>query len=365
MSTTEAPRGIHLERRLHVGPRRSALIRVVGLVIAFGVAVLALAITGRDVPALGTEVWDRTIGDSFGRDSTAVLATPILLDAIAVAIGLRMRLWNIGVEGQFYMGALAATGIGIHLDLADPLLLVLMALAGAAGGALWILVPAIARAYWNVNEIISTLLLNFVAIAAVNWLSIGPWRDAEAEVVQATPQVNARLPLVGESFVLHVGFFLPLILATVCFFVFRSSRWGYEVDMVGGNPRAAAFAGINVRRRILSVMLISGALAGVSGMVHLTGSTFRLQGTISNSYGFSGFIVAALAGASFVALVAGGLFIALLLSSGIALQGAGLSVYIVLAIYGVVLIGIAVGEMASRYRIVAGRTEPLGERAPP
>jgi simple sugar transport system permease protein len=278
-----------------------------------------------------------------------------------------MRLWNIGVEGQFYMGALAATGIGIHLDLADPLLLVLMAVAGAVGGALWILLPAIARAYWNVNEIITTLLLNFVAIQVVRWLSIGPWRDAQAEVVQATPEVNARLPLVPGAIILHYGVFLPPILAAVCFFVFRSSRWGYEVDMVGGNPRAAEFAGINVRRRILSVMLISGALAGISGMVHLTGAPgHRLQGTLSNSYGFSGFIVATLAGASFVALVAGGLFVAFLLASGLTLQGAGLSVYIVLAIYGVVLIGIAIGEMASRYRIVTRRgREPRVGRAPP
>lgn len=342
------------------------MVRVAGLVVALAFAILVLALTGRDVPALGDQVLDRTLGSSYGLQFTAVLATPILLDAIAVAIGLRMRLWNIGVEGQFYMGALAATALGIHLDLPDPLLLVLMAVAGAAGGALWILVPAIARAYWNVNEIITTLLLNFVAIAAVRWLSIGPWRDRAAEVVQATPEVNARLPLVPGTFLLHIGIFLPLILAAVCFFVFRSSRWGYEVDIVGGNPRAAAFAGINVRRRILTVMLISGGIAGLSGMVHLTGHAFRLQGTLSNSYGLSGFIVAALAGASFVALVAGGTFIALLLNSGITLQAQGLSVYIVLAIYGLALVGIAVGEMASRYRLVTGREgSGRGGRAPP
>jgi general nucleoside transport system permease protein len=367
MSAIDTRRGIHLERRLHVGPRRSALVRVAGVVVALAFALLVLALTGRNVPTLGAAVWDRTIGSSFGLQSTAIYATPILMDAIAVAIGLRMRLWNIGVEGQFYMGAVAATGVGIHLDLPDPLLLALMALAGAAGGALWILIPAVARAYWSVNEIITTLLLNFVAIYVVRWLSIGPWQDSQAEVVQATPQVNARLPFVPGSYILHVGFFLPLILAAVCFFIFRSSRWGYEVDMVGGNPRAAAFAGINVPRRVLTVMLISGAIAGISGMVHLTGATGRLQQTISNSYGLSGFIVAALAGASFVALVVGGVFIALLLASGIALQGSGLSVYIVLAIYGLALVGIAVGEMASRYRLVSGGagTGREGERAPP
>src|SRR5207245_11285596 len=131
----------------------------------------------------------------------------------------------------------------------------------------------------------------------------------------------------------------------------RSSRWGFEVDMVGGNPRAARFAGIDVRRRIVAVMLLSGGIGGLSGMIHLAGSANRLQATISNSYGLSGFIVAALAGASFIGLLFGGLFIALLLHAGIVLQGEGLSVYIVLAIYGLVLVGIAVGERAASYRV--------------
>jgi simple sugar transport system permease protein len=121
--------------------------------------------------------------------------------------------------------------------------------------------------------------------------------------------------------------------------------------MIGGNPKASEFAGINVRRRVMSVMLLSGAIGGLSGMIHLTGATGRLQGTISQSYGLSGFIVAALAGASFLAVIVGGFFIALLLHSGLALQGVGLSVYIVLAVYGVVLVGIATGEMAARFRL--------------
>ncbi len=368
MSVAVGSRSIRLERRLHVDPRRSALIRVIGLLASLVVVALLLAITGRDVPVLAGEILDTTLGTSFGLQSTAVLATPILLDAIAVAIPLRMRLWNIGVEGQFYVGALAAAGVGIYVDAPGPILLVLMALAGALGGALWILVPALARAFWNVNEIITTLLLNFVAIQWVTWFSIGPWRDKEAEVVSATPEVGARLPVLIENGILHIGFFLPLILAAAFFVVFRSWRWGYEVDMIGGNPRAAEFAGVDVRRRIMSVMLLSGALAGISGMVHLSGASGRLQGTISNQYGLSGFIVAALAGASFVALIAGGLFIALLLASGVALQGVGLSVYIVLAVYGLALIGIGVGEMASRYRLTIGdrREHPVGsERGPP
>jgi simple sugar transport system permease protein len=354
---------VRIERRLHVDPRRSALMRIAGLLVALAGVGVALQLTGRSSGSLSGEVVRSTFGSRFGLEETLIIATPILIDAIAVAIPLRMRLWNIGVEGQFYMGAWAAAGVGIYVDAPGPVLLVLMALAGILAGAGWILVPAIARAFWNVNEIITTLLLNFVAVTWVEWFSIDLWRDRAAEVVQATPPVAARIPLLPGSVILHTGFIVPVVLAAFFFFVFRATRWGYEVDMIGGNPRAAEFAGIDVRRRILTVMLLSGGIAGLSGMVHLSGATGRLQGTISNAYGLSGFIVAALAAASFVGIMVGGLFIALLLHSGILLQTEGLSVYIVLAIYGTVLIGISLGEQAARYRLVfGGRARGGGDR---
>jgi simple sugar transport system permease protein len=175
--------------------------------------------------------------------------------------------------------------------------------------------------------------------------------------------VKAGLPGLFGSNVLHVGFLVPIGVAAVFFYLFRYSRWGYEVQMVGGNPRAAEFAGIDVRRRIVTVMLISGGLAGLSGAIHLMGATNRLQGTISNQYGLSGFIVAALAGASVLGLLVGGLFIASLLRSGLALQAKGLSVHIVLALYGLTLIGIANAEALSRYRRSrAPEPEPAVER---
>jgi simple sugar transport system permease protein len=348
--------------------------RLLGLAAALLLVGIVLQATGRHTLSLLGDVADATFGKTqfgqrLGLQETGVIATPILLDAIAVAIALRMKLWNIGVEGQFLMGAWAATGIGIHLNTSKPLLLFLMALAGMAGGAVWILIPAIARAYFQVNEIITTLLLNFVALTWVQWFSLDIWRDTKASVIQATPVVNATLPkLFGQNGVLHIGFIIPLVLAPLFWWVFRMTRWGYEVDMIGGNPRAAEFAGINVRRRIVAVMMLSGGIGGLAGMIHLTGVGFRLQGGISRSYGLSGFIVAALAGASFLGLLAGGLFIALLLHSGIVLQGRGLSIYIVLAVYGVVLIGIACGEMASRFRLRFIREQPLtatAGRSPP
>ena len=281
------------------------------------------------------------------------------MNALAVHIALRMKIWNIGSEGQFFMGAWAAAGVGIHWDGPRYLVLAAMALGGVAAGAAWILVPALARAHWQVNEIITTLLLNFVAIQWVAWFSFDIWRDKAAAVVQSTPVVHARLPFFPGSNTLYVGVFVPLIIAAVTFVVFRGTRWGYEVDMIGGNPRAAEFAGIRVTRRIVVVMLISGAIAGLSGMLHLAGPAQRLNSSISNNYGLSGFIVAALAGNSVVGVVVGSVFIASLLHAGITLQADGLSVFVIAAVYGLVLLGIAVGEAAARYRLVRrGALEP-------
>jgi general nucleoside transport system permease protein len=345
------------ERRLDADARSSATYRVAGAVAGVLVAGLVLLITGRNAFSILRQAIEANLGDRRGLEETALIATPILMNGLAVALSLRMRLWNIGADGQFLMGAWAAAGIGIHWGGPRAIVLIVMALAGTAAGSAWILVPALARAYWGVNEIITTLLLNFVALQVVVWASLGYWRDKATAVVQSTPRVKAELPIIPGLDVLHIGFFVPLVVAAVLFWVFRGTKWGYEVDMIGGNPRAAAFAGINVRRRIVVVMLCTGALAGLSGMIHLSGSAGRLQGGISSNYGLSGFIVAALAGGSFLGLVVGGLFIASMFHAGVALQTKGLSVHIILAIYGAVLLGVALGEAAARYRLVRHETQ--------
>ena len=299
-------RGLRVERRLNVSSGQAALARVAGVLAG-------LIVCGGDPDTDRTQPGEpavevRSTGPSGSAREwrrSGVLLTPILMNALAVHIALRMKIWNIGSEGQFFMGAWAAAGIGIHWGGPRYLVLLVMAIAAAVAGAAWILVPALARAHWQVNEIITTLLLNFVAIQWVAWFSFDIWRDQAAAVVQSTPVVQARLPFFPGSNTLYVGVFVPLIIAAVMFVVFRYTRWGYEVDMIGGNPRAAEFAGMRVTRRIVIVMLISGAIAGVSGMLHLAGPAQRLNSSISNNYGLSGFIVAALAGSSVVGVVAG------------------------------------------------------------
>jgi simple sugar transport system permease protein len=351
-----------LERRVDAAGRSAVWARVAGAVGALVVVALLLALTGRNPGALAVDAVDAVLGDRRGREGTALRAIPILMTALGVALSLRMKVWNIGSDGQFLMGAFAAVGVGIHLDAPGWLVLLAMAVAGTIAGALWILVPALARAYWDVNEIITTLLLNFVAVQLVTWASLGFWRNEGSAVIQSTEPVPEVLPSLPGTDSLTIALLVPLVIAAVLGWVFRSTTVGFEIDVIGGNPQAAVFAGVDVRRRILTVMLVTGAIAGLGGMLQLSAPGAQsLSPGFSAQFGLSGFIVAALAGAAFRGVIVSGFFIASLFFAGLVLQTKGLSVYIIFAIYGTILTGVALGEVASRYRVVrAGAPAPAG-----
>jgi simple sugar transport system permease protein len=342
-----------LERRLEVDARRAALTRIGGAVGAMVVVGIVLLLTGRNAFWIFWQGLDAIFGRQRGIEGAALRAIPILMTALGVALSLRMKVWNIGSDGQFLMGALAAVGVGIHMDGPAWLVLIVMAAAATLAGAAWILVPALARAYWDVNEIITTLLLNFVALQLVTWSALGFWRDKEAAVIQSTREVAHTLPGLPGANSVTIALLVPLVIAAALWWVFRSTTIGYEIDTIGGNPRAAGYAGIAVRRRILIVMLFTGAIAGLGGMLQLSAPGAQaMNAGFSAQFGLSGFIVAALAGASFWGVIGGGLFIASMFYAGIVLQTKGLSVYIIFAIYGAILTGVALGEIAARYRMV-------------
>lgn len=354
-----------LERRLEADARQAALLRIGGAVAAMILSGLLLLLTGRNAFSIFWEALDAIFGSQRGIEGVALRAIPILMTALAVALSLRMRVWNIGSDGQFLFGAFAAVGVGIHMGGPGWLVLIVMALAATAAGAVWILVPAFARAYWDVNEIITTLLLNFVAVQLVAWASLGFWRDSEAAVTQSTEAVPHTLADLPGTDRLSIGLLVPFVLAAILWWIFRSTTIGYEIDTIGGNPRAAAFAGIRVRRRILLVMLATGGIAGLGGMLQLSAPGAQtLNSGFSAQFGLSGFIVAALAGAAFMGVIGGGLFIASMFYAGLVLQTKGLSVYIIFGIYGLILTGIALGEVAARYRLVRTQEAIAGEAVP-
>lgn len=345
---------IRIQRVPSAQPAVALAARALAILLALLTAGLVLAATGADPIRLASRVLRSTFGSSLGLEDVGLLLTPLILTGLSVAVAQKIGAWNIGAEGQFYAGAFAATGVALFIPGPTILMLPLMFLAGALGGLVWILVPTLARAYADVSELITTLLLNFVATLLVYWMATGPWLDPSGHALATT----ARLPHDVPEFwgIVHWGLPVAVIMSVLVAALFSFTRWGYEVRIAGSNPQAARYAGMPFRSRLIVVMLLSGAIAGVAGMLEVAGTVHRLQGGISNNFGYLGIMVAVLARGSALGVIAGAALMAVILNSGIVLQTQGITVSTVLAITGLILFYTAIGDELAHYRIA--RTEP-------
>jgi simple sugar transport system permease protein len=280
--------------------RAAHLLREVGIAIAvaagavIGLALL-LALTGYDAAAALGALWRGSLGSAYAIGSaTLVRATPLLLAGLAVALAFRAGVWNIGAEGQLLLGATAAIG-GAALPLPGPLRIVAALLLAAVAGALWAGPAALLRRR-GVLEVISTIMLNFVAASLVGYLVRGPLQEPTHAYPQSeTLPLVARLPRVPGTR-LHLGVAIAIVAAVVLWYLLTRTAWGFRVRAVGLNPRAAAAAGrIDVPAATLGAFLVSGALAGLAGGIEATGVTFALYEGISPGYGYTAIAVALLA----------------------------------------------------------------------
>ncbi len=332
----------------------------VSAVVALLLGGIVLALLGWSPLALTAAIVRASAG-RFGLQDLALLATPLILTGLSVSMMLRVGLWNVGADGQFYAGAVGAAAVGLFVHGSPAVMLAAMALAGGLGGAAWIAVPALARLTLGTSEIITTLLLNFVARLLVADLATGSWRDQRSSVTGQTrriPYAIPRLPHAWHCGPVHWGLFAALLLALLLAFACRNTRWGYELRLCGANREAAAYAGMPVRARLLQAMLLSGAIAGLAGMVELAGTVHRLEGGLSNGYGYTGIIVAVLASASPLGAVCTGALMAVVLNAGTILQTHGLPASAAMAFVGLILLCAAIGERLVAYRPVRLRRRP-------
>ncbi|MFQ5694169.1 MAG: ABC transporter permease, partial [Nitrospinota bacterium] len=309
------------------------------------------------------EMFSEAFGTSYGISEVLVKATPLMLCGLGVMLTFKMLFWNIGAEGQLYMGAFAATYVVLTgWEGSAWLMIPTMMLFAMVAGAIWALIPALLKVRLNVNEIITTLLMNYVAILWVDSLVYGPWKDPATLNFPLTKQFpdGAQLLRFGDSRV-NLGILFALAAAVILYFLQERSRWGYEITVMGENPRAAKYAGMNTGRNIILVMLISGGLSGLAGMVEVAGIQLRLLHGISPPnapYGYTAIIVAWLArrnpwGVVLVSLLLGSLYV-----GGEAVQiTMKLPVNIVLITQALILFFVLGGDSLSRYRMVFRRTE--------
>jgi ABC-type uncharacterized transport system permease subunit len=234
-------------------------------------------------------------GDWYGIGEVAIKSTPFLLTALAVAIPARAGLINVGGEGQLMIGALFTTWFGVFYLQGTPAIIgiPLLILAGAMGGALWGLLPGLLRQYARMNETITTLLLNYVAFFTVGYFVHGPLKDPESFNWPFSPKLEEalRLPTFGTSRV-HIGFIIAVVAAIVVWFVIFRTRVGFRLRVIGGNAMAALQAGIKVNRMQLLAMLFGGAVAGIAGMIEISGIEGHLRPMTGFGYGYIGFLAA-------------------------------------------------------------------------
>jgi simple sugar transport system permease protein len=344
----------------------SLLGRVVAVVVGLAIGAVFLALQPHVGSGLFSATWDSTFGSLLGLSQLGQFATPLILAGCAVAVAARVGLWNIGVDGQLILGAWAATFVGFHAPdrIPGPLLVCLMMLAALVAGALWILVPAIAYAYLRVNEVVTTLMLNFVAYLWLAYWITGPWSDpsyASLGLSSKPVPEGAFLPhfTIG-SLDIGLAFFVALAMAALLWAIFRFTHYGYRTRMVGADERVAAYGGIDVRRVRLQALLASGAIGGLIGVVVELDRVHRFSSSLSDNTGYLGIVVAALAAHSFAGAVVMGFLVAVLSATGGALSISGVSSSVVLLLIGVLLLVAALADVPARYRL--GRSAP---EAPP
>lgn len=331
----------------------SFLVPIAAIIVALFLCAIFIALNGMNPFTIYGRMLNGAFGSSFGISETLIKAIPLLLCGLGVAIAYRISIWNIGAEGQFVLGAIGATAVTIYFpNLPGSLYLPLMVAAGVIAGGLWGILTAIPRTYFQVNELITSLMLNYVALLLLDYFVFGPWRDPKGFNFPGTPMFNPfqMLANIGGTR-LHIGLIVAIVMVLLFAFTTAKTRWGYELKLLGANPSAAASAGIRINKHILIVMMISGGLAGLAGMIEVSGVAHRLMYGISPGYGYTAIIVAWLAKLNPWAMVVTSIFIGALTVGGFSVQTIGLPSSMSLMLQGAILFCLIGGEMLNKYRI--------------
>ena len=358
--------------------RRAELSRAAQLGAPFAAVAFTLLVTSLLVAWAGAPVGrayalllEGGFGSVFAWTETLTRATPLILTGLAAAVAFKARLFNIGAEGQLYAGALAAVAVGgLHggtgIEWSPWLLFPLMMVAAALAGALLLLGPALMKSRLGVDEVVTTLLLNFIVLLFVSMMLDGPMKDPTAMgwpqsvVLQDALQLEKLIPRTR----VHTGLLWALMLAMLLWGLLKFTTLGFEIRAVGANARAAAFAGMPVGWVTVKVALLSGALAGLAGAIEVAGRTTYVTLDMSPGYGYTGIVIAMLAALNPLGVVAAAVFVAgILVGADSMSRAVNVPTYIADVIVSVSLLAMLVATMMAQYRIVFRTTSAKAQGA--
>ncbi|WJH39930.1 ABC transporter permease [Aliirhizobium terrae] len=346
---------LELQKRAQV----STLFSIVSPLLALALTLVAGAIMfwslGKSPTGALYSFFVEPLLDVWSLHELVIKAAPLILIAVGLAICYRSNNWNIGAEGQFTIGAIAGSILPVlYPEWHSPMILPLMLIMGMIGGALYAGIPAFLKIRCNTNEILTSLMLVYIAQLFLDWLVRGPWRDPQGYNFPQTKsfQIEAVLPEVLDSGRAHLGIIFTLIAAVLLWFMMRFMLKGFQVSVLGQSARAGRFAGFSAKNMIWFSMLLSGALAGLAGISEVSGSIGHLQPAISPGYGFTAIIVAFLGRLNPLGIVASGFVLALTYLGGEAAQlSIGISDKVSRVFQGLILFFVLSCDTLIHYRI--------------
>lgn len=353
--------------RYDVSALRTFLTNVASLLCGLFVIGLVFMILGADPLYAMARIFSGSFGSLYGFKETLTKAIPLILIGSGLTLAFRAKFWNIGAEGQLLMGAVFGTWAGLFFGQSLPawVLVPVMFLAGFLGGAIWGMIPALLKIRFSINEVISTLMLNYICADFLTMLIVGPWKGRTRFGFPGTDNLPpaATLGLIPGSRIHYVTLILAVVSAVVLCVVIYKTRFGYEARVVGENPDAGRYAGINFLKTTLILMMISGGLAGLAGVGEVAGIHRYLgyPAAVSSGYGFTAIIVAWLAKLNPVLTLVSGVFFAGILVGGDAIQiSLGLPAATVNIVNGILLVFLIMGDYFLKNRIIIQFSTPGG-----
>lgn len=327
------------------------------LIICGGLIKLA----GADVIDAYVVLFASALGREFALTETFVKAAPLMFTGLAVAVAFRAKFWNIGAEGQLLAGAMAAAFMGARTGLPAWSLVPSMIVAGAIAGALWAMVPALLKLRLKVDDVVATLMLNFVMFYTMMALLDGPWKDPLSGYPDSPDiRIAAEYPVLIDATRVHLGVLLALLAAGAVWFLMRYTTLGFAIRAVGENPRAARHGGIAIGRVTVFTALISGGLAGLAGVGEVAGLHFQVMATLSPGYGYTGIVIAMLARLSPLGVVPASLFFAAVITGAEAMsRQTGVPVFFADVFQGAALICMIVALLFVTYRLRLRPSAPV------
>ena len=336
-----------------------AVLPILSILVAFILGAFFIIWAGESPITAYIALINGALGSTFAITESLTRAIPLIFTGLAAAVAFRAKFWNIGAEGQLYCGAMAATLVETGMiDLPSIVMIPVLFIAGALAGCLILLLPVFLKTHMKVDEVVTTLLLNFIILLFVNMLLEGPWKDPMAMGWPQAARIidNGVLPTIVAKSRLHFGIIIALMMSIIMWAILRFTVWGYEIRAVGYNQQASTFYGISINKSVLMVALFSGGLAGMAGVSEVAGLKGYLTLTLSPGFGYTGIAVAMLAQLHPIGVIVSAIFLAVIYVGADAMSRVvDIPNYIADILVAISLLSVLVGSMLARFRIVWGK----------